>query len=379
MMIEAPWLDANCTLQVMQIFAGAQGYFVGGCVRNALLDKPVSDLDIATDLPPQDVLKRAKALGLKALPTGLDHGTVTVIADGEPYEITTFRKDIETDGRHAKIAFSEDIKDDASRRDFTMNALYADQNGTIIDPMNGLPDLLEGAVRFIGDGNARIQEDYLRILRFFRFYAYYGNQDKGLDPESLAACAQNIDGLPQLSKERVGSEIIKILGSTDPATTIAAMEHAGVLNALLPQASSKYISILTHAELTIDPIARLSALMCSDDVPDLRLTNIQKKQFRLLRRYVSEPAPLYEIAYRHGKTLAEHTASVRAAMFEQAVTADQIEDIHLGSQAEFPIDAKHLMPEIQGKKLGETLDCLKRAWIESRFSETKSSLLAKLK
>ena len=168
--------------------AGHRAYFVGGCVRNAVMGYPPSDVDIATTAAPQAVMDLAKVANLRAIPTGFDHGTVTVVVDGTPFEVTTFRRDVATDGRRAVVAFSQDMAQDAARRDFTLNALYADRRGVVYDPMNGLQDAREGRVRFIDDPGQRIREDYLRILRFFRFSAFYERHGHGFDPDAARSC-----------------------------------------------------------------------------------------------------------------------------------------------------------------------------------------------
>ncbi|MEP1942651.1 MAG: CCA tRNA nucleotidyltransferase, partial [Sulfitobacter sp.] len=205
---DAPWLTSNSARSVYDAVAAAghQVFYVGGCVRNALLGAPVSDVDMATSATPEQVIHLSKQAGLKPVPTGIDHGTITVVADGIGYELTTFRRDVQADGRRAVVAFSEDIRDDARRRDFTMNALYADREGVIIDPLGGLDDLRAAKLRFIEDADQRIREDYLRALRYFRFHAWYGNNSEGLDAEALGAIASNLDGLKTLSAERVGAE-----------------------------------------------------------------------------------------------------------------------------------------------------------------------------
>ena len=195
---------------------GAQALFVGGCVRNTLLGAPVADIDIATDALPERVMDLSAKAGLKAVPTGIDHGTVTVVSEGVPHEITTFRRDVETDGRRAVVVFSKDVAEDAARRDFTMNALYATPDGEIVDPLNGLPDLEARRVRFIGTASHRIQEDHLRSLRFFRFHAWYGDPAGGMDAEALAAIAENLEGLSVLSRERIGAEMLKLLSAQIP-------------------------------------------------------------------------------------------------------------------------------------------------------------------
>lgn len=215
---------------------GHQALFVGGCVRNAVLGAPASDVDIATDAHPDEVMTLAKAHDVRAVPTGIEHGTVTLVLDNVPFEVTTFRRDVATDGRRAVVAFSDRMEDDARRRDFTMNALYADRHGELYDPVGGLPDAQARRVRFIDDPVQRIQEDYLRILRFFRFGAWYADAALGWDADALSAIAQTLDGLRSLSAERVGAEMIKLLAAPDPAPAVAVMARTGVLHTLLPGA-----------------------------------------------------------------------------------------------------------------------------------------------
>jgi len=236
--ITAPWLTSPDTARLFDLFTqhGFQLLCVGGCVRNSLFGVPVSDIDMASDARPDDVIRMAEAAQLRVIPTGIDHGTVTVISGGTSYEITTFRSDVDTDGRHATVAFSNDHIEDAKRRDFTFNALYVGRDGTVLDPVQGLPDIAARQVRFIGDAQARITEDTLRILRFFRFFAWYGDPDGGIDPEGLAACAQGAEGLEGLSAERIGTEMIKLLSAPDPSRAIAAMQASGVLARVMPGA-----------------------------------------------------------------------------------------------------------------------------------------------
>ena len=206
MRVTGDWLTSADTQAVLGMLteAGHQAYAVGGCTRNALLGVPVADVDIATSATPEEVVQLAGAAGLKPIPTGLEHGTITVVSNGEPHEVTTFRNDVDTDGRRATVAFSDNISDDAVRRDFTVNALYVEADGTLHDPLGGLPDIKARRFRFIEAAAQRIEEDYLRILRFFRFTAWYGDPSAGLDVEGLAACATHVDGISKLSKERLG-------------------------------------------------------------------------------------------------------------------------------------------------------------------------------
>ena len=234
------WTTHPATVRVMDALARAGGEdaarFVGGCVRNALLRRPVADIDIATVLTPDAVAAALQAAGIKAVPTGLAHGTVTAVVDGRPFEITTLRRDVETDGRHAVVAFTADWGEDAARRDFTMNALYADLEGQVFDPTGeGLGDLRNGAVRFVGDPAARITEDALRILRFFRFHALYGRGRA--DAAALAACAEGRDLIARLSIERIAKELLGLFGAEDPRPAVRLMAGAGVLGLTLPEAN----------------------------------------------------------------------------------------------------------------------------------------------
>ena len=229
--VSGAWFNSKPLRKVFAAFAAAnvEARVVGGAVRNALIDRPVSDVDIATTAEPEDVIRLARKAGLGAYPTGIDHGTITVVADGVSFEVTTLRRDVETDGRHAVVAFTTSWEEDAKRRDFTINALYCGEDGTIYDPIGGLDDLRKRRVRFIGDAEARIREDYLRILRFFRFSADYGNGQ--LDPAGLAAVTALKDGLSRLAAERIRSEILKLLAAPKAAEVVRAharQRHSGV-------------------------------------------------------------------------------------------------------------------------------------------------------
>ncbi|MCA3717287.1 MAG: CCA tRNA nucleotidyltransferase [Brevundimonas sp.] len=261
-----PWLNDPATVRVMDALEAAGGAdcarFVGGCVRNSLVGRPVDDIDIATRLKPEQTMAALKAAGIKCVPTGLAHGTVTAVADRKPFEITTLRRDVETDGRHAVVAFTDDWGEDARRRDFRLNALYADRSGHIFDPTaGGLEDALAGRVVFVGDPHQRIEEDHLRILRFFRFFAWYGRSEP--DPGSLKACAGHADSPSRLSAERVSRELLKLLGAPDPRPSVVAMRGAGVLERLLP-AVPDLSAFEALVDLTEDPVLRLSALLPDD-------------------------------------------------------------------------------------------------------------------
>ena len=377
MRLTAEWLTHPASQAVCKALmdGGFQAYFVGGCVRNALLGQPVSDLDISTDARPEQTLKQAKQAGLKAIPTGIDHGTITVVADGIPFEITTFRRDVDTDGRHAVVDFADTMDEDARRRDFTMNALYAAPNGEVFDPVNGLPDLRAGHLRFIGDADQRIREDYLRILRFFRFSAWYGDPSLGIDADGLAACAENLDGLAQLSAERVGSEMRKLLSAADPAPAMAAMAASGVLYSVLPGAQAQSLAILVHLEgdRSPDPIRRL-AVIGGEDVPErLRLSNADKRRLEAIQAGVCLDFP--ELGYRF-KDTAEDSYLVRQASMGQPIDPDDLAIVHHAMQQSFPVKAADLMPAFTGAALGERLRKLEADWIASGFTLSRDALIS---
>lgn len=380
--IDQPWLEDSATRQVCAALTvdGAAAYFVGGCVRNALLGAPVSDLDIATDAVPETVIALAKRAGIKAIPTGIEHGTVTLVQSGIPFEVTTFRKDVATDGRRAVVAFSTDIAEDAQRRDFTMNALYAYPDGTVVDPLGGLDDLNARKVRFIGDATARIREDYLRSLRYFRFHAWYGDHSEGFDPEALSAIASNLDGLAHLSKERVTAELLKLLAAADPAPSVAGMRQTGVLSALLPGADDRALAPLIHLEsrLSPNPLRRLAALGGSTLSGDLRLSKQQQGVLTLMREAAESMTGISELSYRHGADIARDVALLRAALLEQPVSPLLEAELELGSNARFPVSARDLMPEYAGPALGRALRQLEAEWISSGFTLDRETLLARL-
>jgi len=264
--LDVPWLREGALAGVLAALDrdSEEARVVGGAVRNALLGEPLEDFDIATTALPQEVVRRVDAAGFKAVPTGIEHGTVTVVADGRGFEVTTLREDVETYGRHAKVAFGRDWRRDAERRDFTMNALFLARDGTIYDYVGGLADIERRRVRFIGDASRRIGEDYLRILRFFRFHAAYGHG--GLpDPEGVHACIVARAGLETLSRERVRAEMLKLVLARHAVPTIAVMTEAGILDMVLggvPLLASLSNMIKLEATLSLapDPVRRLGAL-----------------------------------------------------------------------------------------------------------------------
>jgi poly(A) polymerase len=379
--IEADWLKADATQGVFAMLtdAGFQAYAVGGCVRDSLLGMPVKDIDIATDAEPERVLSLAEAAGFHAVPTGIEHGTVTVVAHGVPHEVTTFRHDVETDGRRATVAFAGTMHEDARRRDFTMNALYADFAGQVMDPIGGLPDLAARRIRFIEDAATRIREDYLRSLRFFRFHAWYGDAEEGFDPEAIAAIASHAEGLANLSRERVGAELLKLLAAPDPAPAVAGMRTTGVLAAILPGSDDRALAPLVHLEETLgvlpDALRRLAVLGGEDLRDRLRLS--RKDSTRLAGIETAASMMPGEAGYRLGAETATDGLLVAAASLESSLDVEKVETARHAAEQVFPIKAADLMPEYSGVELGRTMEKLEQEWIESGFELSRDTLLSR--
>ncbi|MEM9496947.1 MAG: CCA tRNA nucleotidyltransferase [Pseudomonadota bacterium] len=373
--LEDPALQGICRMLEDN---GHQAFLVGGCVRNALMEMPVTEVDIATEAPPDRVMELAVSHGLKAVPTGLDHGTVTLVNDAQAFEVTTFRRDVDTDGRHAVVAFGRDIAEDAGRRDFTVNALYSIRNGTVSDPLGGFPDIAARRIRFIGDAHLRIREDYLRILRFFRFHAWYGRAGDDPDAEGLSACAELADGIDRLSRERVGAEMLKLLAAPDPAPVLATMQGAGILRHALTGAGSARIAPLVTAEAALglapDPLRRLAAL--GADAPEQHL-RLSRKQARALDTLCADPAGgAAELGHRHGAQTALDLLALRAARSAAPPATDWRAEAARGAAARFPLQASDLMPDYEGAALGARLRTLEARWIASDFRLTRADLLA---
>ncbi|GGX39989.1 poly(A) polymerase [Tateyamaria omphalii] len=357
---------------------GHRAYFVGGCVRNAVMGVPISDIDIATDAVPDQVMGLSKGAGFRAVPTGIDHGTITVVVQDQPFEVTTFRRDVETDGRRAVIAFSTDLTEDARRRDFTMNALYADRHGQISDPVCGLQDAYDGRVRFIENAAQRIREDYLRTLRFFRFSAQYAPADAAWDADALSGIADNLEGLESLSAERVGSEMLKLLGAPDPAPALSVMRQTGVLARILPGSDPTFVGPLVHLEqlvkAPIDPIARLVALGGSEVQERLRLSRRNQRHLDSIRALSTMTGSAKVVGHIGGLDAGRGAFLLRSAYGNASVTPAQIDDIATGAGTVFPISASDL-PHLSGPALGAELKALKRVWLDSDLSKSKHDLL----
>lgn len=404
---KADWLGEKHLQRLLAALGdgGEEARVAGGAVRNALIGQPVADVDIATTTVPDETIRRAEAAGFKAVPTGIEHGTITIVAGGKPFEVTTLRADIETDGRRAKVSFGRDWKADAERRDFTINALYAEADGTIVDLVGGVADIEARRLRFIGDPEARIREDYLRILRFFRFFAWYG--DGRPDAEGLKACARLKEGLGQLSVERVWSELKKLLSAPDPSRALLWMRQASVLTSVLPE-SEKWgidaIQALTRAEKdlgwTPDPLLRLEAIVPPDAA---RLKTLAERlRFSVsdagrLRQWaltapVEPKATEAELAKRlyrgdhqglvdrlrlslasaRGRAVEDNDALLEAGGFSRLLAF-----AGKWKKPDFPLKGADLttLGASPGPKLGATLKNLENEWVESGFALDRGALL----
>lgn len=375
--------------------------FVGGCVRNALLGEPIKDIDLATQLKPQAVMDALKAAGIRYVETGIEHGTVTAILDGQPYEITSLRRDVDTDGRRAVVAYTTDWNEDARRRDFTVNALYADMNGTIYDPTGqGLEDIKTKHFRFIGEAKDRIAEDYLRILRYFRFMAWYA-PDAKFDPAALKACRESKGGLKSLSAERVWSEIKNLLCAPRPHRVVNVMLQQDILETLLPEASNaEGLSLITKLEsreaIKPDPYLRLMAMAARQPLPIALLAKrlkMSKKESSRLRAWADDGTPLNPDAsdrekrqaiYKAGKQVVIDRARLRAAGETDPVISSRwmsLADLAMGwTQPEFPISGKDLQAAgvAPGEDMGRKLKALEALWVRSGFTADKPKLMMAL-
>ncbi len=389
-----PWMTDKAASRVLDALEAAGGpgaaRFVGGCVRDALVGFPVADIDIATPLTPDKVIAALEAAGVRAVPTGVEHGTVTAVADRRPFEVTTLRRDVETDGRRAVVAFSEDWAEDAGRRDFRLNALYADREGRLWDYVGGgVDDALAGRVVFVGDPDRRIREDYLRVLRFFRFYAWYG---KGApDADGLAACGRLKEGLTKLSAERVSKELLRLFAAPDPRPATRLMAETGVLAELLPfpLELDRFEAMVAIGE---EPELRLSALLPDDPAvvamaaERLRLSNPQRD------RLLGAAAPVdlgldakgaRAAIYRAGNaTFADRVRRAWAADLARGEEARKLLDkAKSWEPPRFPLGGSDVMALgiPMGPEVGRLLREVETWWVEHDFPEVGArKLLADL-
>lgn len=404
---KAKWLDNPDLQALLKVLSadGEEARVAGGAVRNTLLGQPVADIDIATTAEPEETVRRAESIGFQTVPTGIKHGTITVIAGGRGIEVTTLRADVETDGRRAKVAFGRDWKADAERRDFTINALYATADGTVIDLVGGLADLESRTLRFIGDAEQRIREDYLRILRFFRFFAWYGRGRP--DAEGVKASARLKEGLDRLSAERVWSELRKLLSAPDPSRALLWARQAGVLSRILPE-SEKWgidsIHALVRAEQDLgwkpDALLRLAAIVPPDaermqgladrlrlssaerqrlvswarataPKPDASEGELGKQIFRGDRQAIVDRLRL-AIAGARARAVEDNDALVQAGGF-----ARLLGHAERWKTPAFPLKGADLL--IAGAKAGPAVGKLFRTlqdeWVDANFALDRSALL----
>jgi poly(A) polymerase len=397
-----PFIDDAGAQAILAALPNGSTRFVGGCIRNALWGEPVADIDLGTQIAPETVVTLLKDAKIKTVPTGIAHGTITAVVSGKPYEITTLRRDVETDGRRAVIAYTDDWAEDAQRRDFTVNALYADQSGEVFDPTGeGLADIEARRFRFVGDADQRVREDYLRILRLFRFVAWYG-RDAKITKEALTACRENRSGLKTLSAERVWSETKKLLSAPDPVRSVRIMLQQELLDTLLPEASnvdglSCMVSLEGREAIKPDPMLRLMAMMGREPLPAvlmakrLRMSNKEADRLKAwasdgesLSSDMSERARMQAI-YRSGKQTILDRARLRAAGATDPLESSRwmvLADLALGwTPPAFPLRGADLVKAgvPKGPKLGKALAALEALWVRSGFSTEKPQLLAALK
>ena len=394
----ASWLTTGGLPRLLAVLDcdGEEARVVGGAVRNALLEVPIAEIDVATTAVPDEVVKRVTAAGFKPVPTGIEHGTVTVVIDKHPFEVTTLRKDVETYGRHAKVEFGRDWKADAERRDFTINALSATRDGTVYDYVGGLADLGQRRVRFIGDPAERIAEDYLRILRFFRFHAAYGTSDHP-DAAGLTACIAGRDGLDQLSRERVRMEMLKLVVAPHAVPTLISMTDAGLLLRVLGGVS--YLASFENmakveAAIGAEPnaVRRLGALAVA--IPEdaerlwqkLRLANNERERLASMGEGWTRISPLY--GEKAAKALLyrlrpqNFTDRVLLGWARSAATAHDFEWRELATLPQrwtapvFPLKAADFMKRgvPQGPALGAAISAAEKAWIAAGFPDDQAAL-----
>ncbi|MDQ0321240.1 poly(A) polymerase [Pararhizobium capsulatum DSM 1112] len=405
------WFSAPALRRVFDLLNadGGEVRVVGGAVRNSLMGLQASDIDMATTLLPQEVMARASTAGIKAVATGIEHGTVTLIIDGKPFEVTTLRRDVETDGRHAEVAFGTDWKVDAERRDLTINALYADAAGEVIDLVGGLADIESRTVRFIGEAEKRVAEDYLRVLRFFRFFAWYGSGRP--DADGLRACARARSKLSGLSAERVWAEMKKLLSAEDPGRALLWMRQAGVLTEVVPESEKWGIDAipgLIAAERAFgwkpDPLLRLASIVppnaerLAEMAKRLRVSKAETAFFAAWAASPTIPAAIADTAfdrmlYRNGAAGLVTRLKLAAAVTRQktegdlSLLAETARLKRLLARAEawekpvLPVSGADVLEAgvPAGPRVGELLQRLEDGWVDGNFNADRATLVARLK
>ncbi|WP_020400005.1 CCA tRNA nucleotidyltransferase [Kordiimonas gwangyangensis] len=387
--IDADWLKRPGIKRIVECLGAENIRFVGGVVRDTLIGRKVHDIDAATVHTPHEATKLLEACDIKVIPTGIDHGTVTAIADSAKVEVTTLRQDMETDGRRAVVAFTDNWKADAARRDFTFNALYLSADGTLNDPFDGIKDLKAGRVRFIGNAETRIEEDALRILRFFRFHAWYGKGQP--DETGLAACKQKVVLLKALSAERVRDELLKLIAAPKPMEALTALERTGA-TAVLPLGTlnsvrlQHYIDNEDRFEFKPDAILRLSAWLALEPeaVPifakRFRLSKKQREQMLAVVTALHATAPatpeaLHAFIYQYGNDAA------KCALFVQEVCGEAlVQTLKDWPVPEFPLKGGDLIAAgvDAGPAVSKLMKQLEQDWVASDFSLSRDELLKRV-
>lgn len=384
---DAPWLREPSLLRVLEALAGPDEMVraVGGAVRDTLAGLPVSDVDLATRWLPRDVVERLQSAGIKAVPTGIAHGTITAVADGKVYEVTTLRRDVSTDGRHATVAFTNDWAEDAARRDFTINALYANPlSGEVYDPTGGLADLAAHRVRFIGDAGQRIDEDHLRILRWFRFLARFG--EGAPDAGTLALVSARARQLRSLSRERIADELLRMLALSDPAATFRLMADAGILAEIAPEiaadgpeALARLVARETEHGFPADPALRLIALLPADAAladsvaARLKLSNRLRKRIAVARGGGIDGA-VRILAYRIGVEGARDRWLLSGA--DEASLAAALAAVSDWTPPKLPISGGDIVALgiKAGPEVARTLQAVEEQWLAEGFPDRERAL-----
>ena len=371
---QADWTRRDDLAHLVATLGADNTRYVGGAVRDTLLGKTISDIDCATPLHPAEVIDRCREAGIRTVPTGIDHGTVTAVLEGGPVEITTLRRDISTDGRRATVAFATEWKEDASRRDFTINALYAHpETLEISDYFGGVEDLANGRVRFIGEAAQRIREDHLRILRYFRFQSRFGAE---WDAEATAACAELASTLKGLSRERVGGELRALLALPDPAPTVAKMRDLGVLQVVLPEAGRREIRKLAELcevearyDIAPDAIRRLSALLPAlpsvAEAVSARLRLSRTQRDRLTCAAARDPSDVddpFALAYYEG---------IECARDRLLLTATDPSPLDGWKTPQLPLKGGEIVERgvAKGPQVARTLQAIERRWVAEGFPD----------
>lgn len=376
------WIRDPKTRKVMDALGEGQALFVGGCVRNAILEEAVEDIDIATKHVPDEVVKRLEAAGIKAIPTGIEHGTVTAVVEGKPFEVTTLRKDVETDGRRAVVAFAQDWAEDARRRDFTMNTLLADMDGNIYDPLGGgLEDLKNRNVVFVGEAKQRIAEDHLRILRYFRFHALYAGGEP--DSAALAACTQGADQIANLSRERITQEFFKILSAKKAVEVLRLMFDHGVLEGFkLPETDIELLGYVCSFQerYGLGFVASRLLVLAGFEENNLQamskfllVPKVFQKDMKAISEILALPALKDEQAvkvavYKHGRVPTAQALMIELAQDRvmNGYAKDALDIIQNWDVPDFPVSGEDLIKKgfKAGPELGKELQRLEQEWIE---------------